>query len=253
MPLPSARQIHATLPRSASPRFAVWARRARVLFSRPRKFYCNFRATARCATKLSRGITQFNFDDGHRTATAVFAEFFAIAVLIFAQSSYALASDQPYLIDLANVVPDNEGQIVNIAGGRAIAKKGIAQHLQSDDLVLVRVRGDDASGWAWVRDGAPGVDFNTDSQPIEFAWYPFKQGQDLAPFLNRLKQNWGDKLFWRPPAVDARMSFIDWGHMHTLVMKSPLADIVIYNVADSDKSHPATVGNGEGPVSNLGK
>lgn len=161
-------------------------------------------------------------------------------------------TSHPYLYDFRDRTPMFEGERAQIVGGWAIAKKITAKEQYTSDhliITLVDINSEDPTQWAWIREGVLGADLNTDSNPIEFSWYPFLKGQDLSPFLIALRRNWGDTLIWRPAPVDGTMSFINWGKMNRLAMKAPNKNITIKNVPNSDRTHLATIGNSIEPVS----
>lgn len=164
------------------------------------------------------------------------------SLLLFLPNTQA----QQYLSELSIQVPQSQGELIAIVGGTAVAERfDLGQNPYIDDQLIIVTAptptGDNGE-WIWRRVGALGVDFNTDSSPIEFAWFPFQTGDDLAPFLENLKTNWGTTLIWRPAPLDAVMSFIDWGQMHIFKMKAPSDDIKIFNVPESDMTHLSTTG-----------
>ncbi len=169
-------------------------------------------------------------------------------VFILSTALHTSAEDSTYLVELGSRTPDFEGEQIAIVGGTAIAERyptGSTKPYQVMDNLLVTsapAPAGDAAEWVWRRQASAGKNFNTEFLPIELSWFPFAEGDDIAPFLVNLKQNLGTTLIWRPPPVNAVMSYIDWGRMHTFKMKAPTKDITIYNVPSSDASHPSTTG-----------
>ena len=213
-------------------------------------FYCNMCPYCLRVTKLSERITQFNRRQRQKVLKRPrYALFFSLFCLLLATTSAASGANRPSLSDLKDVVPTAEGEVISIVGGRAAAHVDSNKRYQSDMLVVVRVEVDGQNDWIWLREGEIGIDFNSSTKPIEFDWHRFEENEDLTPVLNALRENWGDKLFWRPPPVNSKMSFMNWRHMDTFVMKSPRKDVTITNVVQSDNLHKPSIGSTTGTVS----